>query len=78
MIQSTVTQSGYCLGDDRQIDRQDGAIQDEVDGGAKTMIYFYLRVGPGMRGIAIAGPITLFAAIICVVTAKFSSSEAKT
>ena len=55
----TVTESGYCLGDDGGLDLGNPEIRAELDGAGKSSIYAYLRAALGRRRVAGGRPLTV-------------------
>ena len=55
----TVTESGYCLGDDGGLDLDNPEIRAELDGAGKSSIYAYLRAALGKRRAAGGRPLTI-------------------
>ena len=59
LLSATVTESGYCLGDDGRIDLGSPEIRAELDGAGKSSIYAYLRAALGKRRAAGGAPLTV-------------------
>ena len=59
LLSATVTESGYCLGDDGRIDLGSPEIRAEIDGAGKSSIYAYLRAALGKRRAAGGRPLTV-------------------
>ena len=59
VLSATVTESGYCLGDDGRIDLGSPEIRAELDGAGKSSIYAYLRAALGKRRAAGGQPLTV-------------------
>ncbi len=55
----TVTESGYCLGEDSELDLSNPEIQAEIAGTAATTVYAYLRGSLTRRMRAAAGSLTI-------------------
>ena len=59
LLSVTVTESGYCLGDDGGLDLANPEIRAEIDGAGKSSIYAYLRAALGKRRAAGGRPLTI-------------------
>ena len=59
LLSATVTESGYCLGDDGGLDLGSPEIRAELDGAGKSSIYAYLRAALGKRRAAGGRPLTV-------------------
>ena len=59
LLSVTVTESGYCLGDDGGLDLASPEIRAELDGAGKSSIYAYLRAALGKRRAAGGRPLTI-------------------
>ena len=59
LLSVTVTESGYCLGDDGRLDLASPEIRAELDGAGKSSIYAYLRAALGKRRAAGGRPLTI-------------------
>lgn len=59
IVTMTVTESGYSLNEDGELDPDDPAIAAEIAGGEPTTIYGYLRIGLARRAQAGGGPLTI-------------------
>lgn len=59
LLSMTVTESGYCLGDDGGLDLASPEIRAELDGAGKSSIYAYLRAALGKRRAAGGRPLTI-------------------
>ena len=59
LLSATVTESGYCLGDDGGLDLGNPEISAELDGAGKSSIYAYLRAALGKRRAAGGQPLTV-------------------
>ena len=59
LLSMTVTESGYCLGDDGGLDLGNPEIGAELDGAGKSSVYAYLRAALGKRRAAGGRPLTI-------------------
>ena len=59
VLSVTVTESGYCLGDDGRLDLDNPEIRAELGGTGKSSVYAYLRAALAKRRTARGGPITV-------------------
>ena len=59
VLSVTVTESGYCLGDDGSLDLDNPEIRAELGGSGKSSVYAYLRAALHKRRAAGGGPLTI-------------------
>ncbi|MCY4542298.1 MAG: mannitol dehydrogenase family protein [Rhodobacteraceae bacterium] len=59
LVTMTVTEGGYCVGDDGKLNLDDAEIRNELVGRSRTSVYAYLRAGLAMRLAAGGRPLTV-------------------
>ena len=59
LLSVTVTESGYCLGDDGRLDLASPEVRAEIDGAGRSTVYAYLRAALGKRRAAGGRPLTV-------------------
>ncbi len=59
MLSMTVTESGYSIDGNGDLNQLDPLLIEEVNGTRKTSVYAYLRAGLNLRRISQAGPISV-------------------
>ena len=59
LVTITVTESGYYLNEDKQLNSSDPVIKEEISGDKKASVYAYLRAGLTRRRFENSGPLTV-------------------